>query len=545
MSGVPVQFEIFSDLERGRREGSREDDRPVLDLLLDLAPGSKETDTLTLPVLREGEQYRFHFDMARCIGCRSCEVACNEQNDNPSHVRWRRVGEIEGGSYPHVRRFNLSMSCNHCLEPSCMEGCPTDAYTKLASGIVAHDAEACIGCQYCTWSCPYGVPQFHPERRVVTKCHLCAERLAEGDLPACVQACPTRAIEVEAVNVAEWRRSMTGADAPGVPAADLTLSTTRITLPEDLPENFGKLDFRRIRPEAPHWPLVFLLVLTQWSVGLFGIGLIFVLGGDALAGASGAATLGAAAIGLVALGASILHLGKPLGALRALRAWKRSWLSREALFFLVFSGPCAAIIAAALFPGLRETGRTVLAGLAFLSGAAGVVSSAGIYLLPARPAWNTWRTPAQFVLTALHLAAHSGLFILLAPSGEPASGAGTEWALSLAIAAAITALLQALVPFSLAARGFASDEPPLRGAAILLTRPLGRLLWTRTAALGTSGLASILAAFDADAGRAGGLALLGLVLAATAEIAGRYLFFVAVVPRNMPGHFFSRASGGH
>ncbi len=541
MSGVPIQLENFSDLE----QGGREDDRPVLDRLNDFTPGSKETDTLTLPVLREGEHYRFHFDMARCIGCRSCEVACNEQNDNPSHVRWRRVGEIEGGSYPHVQRFNLSMSCNHCLEPSCMEGCPTDAYTKLENGIVAHDEEACIGCQYCTWSCPYGVPQYHPERRVVTKCHLCAERLAEGDLPACVQACPTRAIEVEAVNVAEWRRSMTGADAPGVPAADLTLSTTRITLPEGLPADMGKLDFRQIRPEAPHWPLVFLLVLSQWSVGLFSLSLLLGFGSGAPVEAAAAAAIGAAAIGLAALGASAFHLGKPLGALKALRAWRRSWLSREALCFLVFGGLCFAVVVAVLIPGLAGTATTVLAGLAFLSGAAGVVSSAGIYLLPARPAWNTWRTPAQFALTALHLAAHTGLFILLAPSGGPANATGAGWALPLAVAAAIGAVLQALIPFSLAARGFTSDEPPLRGAAILLTRRLGRLLWGRTAALGASGLASILAAFDGNAGRAASLALLGLVLGVAAEIAGRYLFFVAVVPRNMPGHFFSQAGGGH
>ena len=48
--------------------------------------------------LEPGEQYRFHFDMTKCIGCRSCEVACNEQNGNPADIRWRRIGEIEGGT---------------------------------------------------------------------------------------------------------------------------------------------------------------------------------------------------------------------------------------------------------------------------------------------------------------------------------------------------------------------------------------------------------------------------------------------------------------
>ena len=68
------------------------------------------------------------------------------------------------------------MSCNHCLEPACLIGCPTEAYVKLANGVVAHQADECIGCQYCTWNCPYSVPVFQPDRRIVTKCDLCLPR---------------------------------------------------------------------------------------------------------------------------------------------------------------------------------------------------------------------------------------------------------------------------------------------------------------------------------------------------------------------------------
>ena len=100
--------------------------------------------------LQPGEQYRFHFDMTQCIGCRCCIVACNEQNGNPADINWRRVGEIEGGFYPDTQRFHLSMGCNHCLEPSCLIGCPVDAYKKdPVTGIVQHSPETCIGCQYC------------------------------------------------------------------------------------------------------------------------------------------------------------------------------------------------------------------------------------------------------------------------------------------------------------------------------------------------------------------------------------------------------------
>ncbi|MDO8793524.1 MAG: 4Fe-4S dicluster domain-containing protein, partial [Vicinamibacterales bacterium] len=139
----------------------------------------------------EGEQYRFHMDMGACIGCKCCVVACNEQNGNPASINWRRVSEMEGGFYPLAHRSYLSMGCNHCLEPTCLAGCPVDAYAKDGvTGIVQHSADACIGCQYCTWNCSYGVPQYNPERGVVGKCDMCQGRLSLGQSPACVTACP-------------------------------------------------------------------------------------------------------------------------------------------------------------------------------------------------------------------------------------------------------------------------------------------------------------------------------------------------------------------
>jgi Fe-S-cluster-containing dehydrogenase component len=131
--------------------------------------------------LEAGEQYRFHFDMTKCIGCKCCVVACNEQNGNPAALNWRRVGEVEGGHYPYTQRHYLSMGCNHCVEPSCLIGCPVEAYTKDAkSGVVLHSADTCIGCQYCTWNCSYGVPQYNAARGVVGKCDLCHNRLEPG-----------------------------------------------------------------------------------------------------------------------------------------------------------------------------------------------------------------------------------------------------------------------------------------------------------------------------------------------------------------------------
>src|SRR5215467_994732 len=346
-----------------------------------------------------GEQYRFHFDMEQCIGCKCCVVACNEQNGNPADINWRRVGEIEGGWYPDTHRFYLSMGCNHCLEPSCLIGCPVEAYTKdSVTGIVQHSAEACIGCQYCTWNCSYGVPQYNPERGVVGKCDMCYGRLTDGREPACVNACPEGAIRIEIVNTAEWKSEYSSANAPGLPSADDSISTTRITLPDKLPPDIRKANYWRVRPEAPHWPLVFMTVLTQLSVGSFAIIWLLQLVGST--SRLGTAALGSLILGGLALVSSTMHLGRPIFAYRALRMWKRSWLSREVLLFGCFS-VLAGLYAASLWLGFlfsRQPGAATV-----VLGAAGIPASSFIYLVPARPSWNTKFTVSDFFLTALLL----------------------------------------------------------------------------------------------------------------------------------------------
>jgi Fe-S-cluster-containing dehydrogenase component len=145
-----------------------------------------------------------------------------------------------------------------------MIGCPVEAYHKdPATGVVVHNADACIGCQYCTWNCSYGVPQYNPERGVVGKCDMCHNRLSDGMAPACVNACPEGAISIETVNIGEWRADYLAANAPGMPSAADSISTTRVTLPGNLDPNIGRVDTQRIEPEQPHWPLVFMLVLTR------------------------------------------------------------------------------------------------------------------------------------------------------------------------------------------------------------------------------------------------------------------------------------------
>ena len=370
-----------------------------------------------------GEQYRFHFDMTKCIGCKCCVVACNEQNGNPADILWRRVGEIEGGIYPNTRRHYLSMGCNHCLEPTCMTGCPVDAYSKDSlTGIVRHSADICIGCQYCTWNCSYGVPQYNPERGVVGKCDMCYGRLERGQDPACAIACPEDAIRIEIVSVEEWRTQYQAkANAPGMPSADDSLSTTRITLPAALPEDVGKVDLGNLRLEHPHWPLIAMTVLTQISVGGFAaVWLQQMLSGSM----HRMAALASLSIAFIALLASTLHLGRPIHAIRALKMWRRSWLSREVLLFSLFT-MCATAYSAELWIGAPAAWVPGLLTTAL--GLCGVGASARLYLVPGRPAWNSPLTVLDFLATtflgctasmiARGSAAPPGLFLWITVGG--------------------------------------------------------------------------------------------------------------------------------
>jgi DMSO reductase iron-sulfur subunit len=447
--------------------------------------------TPRLLALDAGEHYRFGFDMGACVGCHSCEVACAEQNGLPAGTVWRRVGEIEGGDHPHARRFHLSMACNHCLEPACLAGCPTGAYEKLANGIVAHHADDCIGCQYCTWTCPYSVPAFQPDRRIVTKCDMCQPRLAAGHTPACVSACPTHAITVEKVRVDEWRADHGAGDAPELPSAGLTLSTTRIALPRDVPvETFSASDWN-LRPEHPHWPLVWLTLVSQVALGVSG---------TAAPGADRLLAAGLAATGLVG---ALAHLGRPVAAWKALRNLRRSWLSREVALLSLYA---ALAVGTLLVPGLAPAA----AG----AGVAGVFASARLYVVPGRPAWDSPLTVVRFYATALAL-------------GPPLTGHPGLGALGGAVAVAATALNWA----RLARR----PQQPWWGAVRL------ELCWFRPwtvarCTLTTAGVAAALAG-----------APVALVWAALAggEVVGRWLFFVTVVPLNMPGSFWRGAAGGH
>jgi len=463
-----------------------------------------------------GEQYRFHFDMTKCIGCKCCVVACNEQNGNPADIQWRRVGDIEGGTYPDTMRNYLSMGCNHCVEPTCLEGCPVDAYVKdSTTGIVLHNAERCIGCQYCVWNCSYGVPQFNPERGVVGKCDMCHDRLSDGDSPACVNACPEQAIQVEIVNIAAWRATYSAsANAPGMPSADDSLSTTRITLPTTLPGDSKRADAFRVRPEHPHWPLVVMTVLTQTSVG--ALSTLFLEHLLRPAETVGIAAVGALLVAVIALSSSTLHLGRPAYAWRALSMWRRSWLSREVLLFSMFAG-FATIYAAALW--WNSSASNLFGACTGLIGLSAVFTSARLYTVAARPAWNSLYTFAEFYLSA----AFSGP--LFAALFLPAARQRLH---IFAATATLLILVQQVAKFAWLTRSRAFE---LSASALLLSNALRLRFLLRLAGLPLLTFALL------HAGSGPVLATISFAVSLALEVLGRWLFFVSVVPKNMAASY--------
>lgn len=146
-------------------------------------------------------QLGFVHESKYCTGCKACTVACKDKHNSDVGQNYRRVTEIEGGSFAKrgdgyvntVYSYNVSISCNHCEDPKCVKNCPSGAMKKdPKTGIVAIDENICIGCGYCSWSCPYNAPQLNKKKGVMEKCDFCKEAQEKGEEPACVAACPLR-----------------------------------------------------------------------------------------------------------------------------------------------------------------------------------------------------------------------------------------------------------------------------------------------------------------------------------------------------------------
>jgi formate dehydrogenase iron-sulfur subunit len=501
--------------------------------------------SIDLPELKKDEQYRFHFDATACVGCHCCEVACNEQNANPDEIKWRRVGEMEMGEFPDTLQLFNSMSCNHCLEPECLTGCPTESYIKFDNGIVWHDDPSCIGCQYCTWNCPYEVPTFNKDRGIVTKCHMCADKLEAGQTPACVQACPSNAIEIEVFNTKTWLEEDMAKEgiAPHLPDIEITKPTTRYTLPK-LKENeeIRVADEHLLRPAHPEFPLVFMTVLTQVSLGaflaLFLGQLLFTLGFN-LPEPTLLMAIFAFMPAAIGLPLSALHLGRPIKAMSAMKNWRSSWLSREAIALGVFTG-LATVVAGLYFINFKGYLLLLIEAVTLAVGIYGIYAQSMIYRIKARPAWNRTSTTKRFF--------GSGYVGFLLIATLLLISNGTQGAMVLLAITLLAGMGQILVIMEemMFYRHLDKEDPlyyQYNRTRTLIEEHFGTIKKTRVYSLALFALVLPLFAVLFAASGLVNLAIMTLMIATIgafiSEISGRYLFYRTVVPLGLAGNFFA------
>lgn len=174
------------------------------------------------------EQFGFLVDTKNCVGCRACEIACKNRNQLESPgPRLRKVETTESGAFPDTRVVHLSLSCQHCENPACVEVCAAGAITKREDGTVIADQSKCLGCQACQSACPYGVPQYREDDGTMIKCDGCADRRAVGLQPACAHTCFYNALyagplsELEALAAERGAERMEGETGPSIFVAGL------------------------------------------------------------------------------------------------------------------------------------------------------------------------------------------------------------------------------------------------------------------------------------------------------------------------------------
>lgn len=139
--------------------------------------------------------YGILFDVTRCIGCEACMDACHESHGQPETTSYElsehNYTVVQTRELPDEEEVYIRRMCMHCEDPSCASACPVGAFTKTPEGPVTYDGDKCIGCRYCMVACPFEVPKYQwgSLAPVVRKCDMCYDRIKEGGIPACAEAC--------------------------------------------------------------------------------------------------------------------------------------------------------------------------------------------------------------------------------------------------------------------------------------------------------------------------------------------------------------------
>ncbi len=147
------------------------------------------------------------YDATKCIGCKTCMVACQDANGLPRDTRLDPLYDAPTDLNDQAktviklfqdgdRRSYVKAQCMHCIDPACVNACMLGALQKREHGAVTWDPSRCIGCRYCQIACPFDVPKFQWSSAAprIVKCELCHDRLAEGKQPACTEVCPAKAV---------------------------------------------------------------------------------------------------------------------------------------------------------------------------------------------------------------------------------------------------------------------------------------------------------------------------------------------------------------
>jgi carbon-monoxide dehydrogenase iron sulfur subunit len=183
-----------------------------------------------------------YVDPSKCVGCRSCEIACAVEHSLSKNLFLsitekplprKRIRVIS------VDNFTVPMRCMHCEDAPCIAVCPTGAMEKTAEGFVVVNSPKCIGCRMCMMACPFGHPIYDSLSKILIKCDHCPDRMKEGLPPACVEACPTGALRYGKV--------------------EEILGETAVKKAKELVSGLGKMEvlYRTVIPEklAPESPV--------------------------------------------------------------------------------------------------------------------------------------------------------------------------------------------------------------------------------------------------------------------------------------------------
>ena len=390
-------------------------------------------------------------DVNRCVGCQTCTVACKHANDTVPGVQWRRVLDVETGTYPDVERVFLVTGCQHCAEPSCVPVCPSGATKQRADGLVTMDYERCIGCASCAVACPYQArtivhdkrfyyreetPQektvAHEERLgVAQKCTFCIDRVDAGledDLtpgkdwsatPACSAACIASAIKFGDFNdpnsdvsklTAEGSYFQMHAELGNDPQIKYLYETPSV--PGRDAQEADTSDDALMEPDNPltgtvqtYWDL---RAAMNFIMGGFGAGLVIIAYVMHLAGGLGEAPMMrmfTAAGLIIAIGLFFvwLKIGRKLRALYVILRPQSSWMSREVYAVGVLYG---AGLADFVFPSITLHTLVAFAAVVFLYCQARILhASKGI------PSWRVSAMP--WMLMASGILEGTGLVALI------------------------------------------------------------------------------------------------------------------------------------